>query len=246
MMNAAAERHLRGAGATDEQQQLVDEDRHEADVQQVPPRHGRPLQQSQRANPSGRRPDDTSEFRRPRAPPGPSPDGMDAHDVGARRARRPSRRPLLPNRARLAGRRARGAASEIPCARRRRPGDGRDRQTRRDAPALRNCAPAPSRSPGLGRRAAAAQDACPGGKRDTLAEFVEDFVHHVVIVRLAIHLARTPARVHQDQRRATPGDDLAERRFIAQAADVVDDRRARRQRRIRDRRPCRYPPRSGR
>ena len=65
-----------------------------------------------------------------------------------------------------------------------------------------------------------------GRKRDALAQFVEHFVDHVVIVRLPVHVARTPARVHQDQRRAARGHDLAERRFVAQAADVVDDGRA--------------------
>jgi hypothetical protein len=41
---AAAERHLHGASAPNQQQQLVNEERHQRDVEQIRPRHRRPVQ----------------------------------------------------------------------------------------------------------------------------------------------------------------------------------------------------------
>ena len=55
----------------------------------------------------------------------------------------------------------------------------------------------------------------------------------------------SPARVHQHERRATPGDDGCQRGFVQQAADVVDHRGAGPERDVGDAAPCRYPLRSG-
>ena len=56
---------------------------------------------------------------------------------------------------------------------------------------------------------------------------------------LAIHVARPPAVVHQDDRRARGGDDRRQPVVVLQAADVVDDRRAPRDRLDAPPRPCR-------
>ena len=173
---------------------------------------------------------------------------MDAHDVragqhGRGRPRRPS-----PSRAR---RRARSRPS------------GRVRNDLRDGPttigppelaelveprqhlvAVRRL-PWRSRGPGSTRMRSFG-DAGAGGERDALAQLVEHFVDDIVIGRLLVHVARPPARVHQDDRRAVPRDDCGQLRLVAQAADVVDDRRARRRAPRRRSPPCRCRPRSAR
>jgi hypothetical protein len=62
-----------------------------------------------------------------------------------------------------------------------------------------------------------ARDAGAGGKREALAQLVEHFVHHVVVVRLLVHVARAAARVHQDDRRGAARHHAGQLGVVAQA-----------------------------
>ena len=59
-----------------------------------------------------------------------------------------------------------------------------------------------------------------------LGELGGHFSGDIRVLRFRVHLTRSSAIVHEDQRRAAARDDVRERRLVDERADVVDDRRA--------------------
>ena len=71
-----------------------------------------------------------------------------------------------------------------------------------------------------------------GGKGHALAHLVQDLVDHLGVDRLLIHVTRATPRVHQHDGHAVPGNDCGQIGLVSQTADVVDERRAGRERGI--------------
>lgn len=83
---------------------------------------------------------------------------------------------------------------------------------------------------------AAALDAGALGGGDRAAKLVDHLGGHIIVLRLAGHRLRAPARVHENERGAVPGRDAGQFGVELQAADVVHDRDAGFERRIRHQR----------